>query len=249
TILPPVATQTMLSSSSAASVYGQPVTFTAAVLVGGGMAAEGNVVFTDGSAVMEVVPLVNSVATCTAANLSVTGHSIKAYYQGDPKCAASQSASFSQTVGASSSRTVLEVTPLGGRKGYYIEAFVTPGSPGAGLPSGSITFAANGRGFRTVPLQQGSAEIYVANRNLLRKWVKATYNCDNGCFQSSFSDSVYVSGLGRQWGSTSAAARPKLLATIGSRSTVAAPDRVIGALVFPKGPIGLTPKRLRGGSR
>ncbi len=81
-----VATNTALSSSNPASLYGQPVTFTATITANGSPVTVGTVTFLDGSSVLASgVPLnSNGQAACTTATLSVFGspYVITADYSG-----------------------------------------------------------------------------------------------------------------------------------------------------------------------
>ncbi|WP_165227654.1 Ig-like domain-containing protein, partial [Aquisphaera insulae] len=85
-----------------------PVTFTARVLATG-MSPEGNVAFLEDGTVIDVEPLVNSVATCIVSNLAVAGHAITACYQGDPRIASSQSRATSHVVTPYSTVTTVDI--------------------------------------------------------------------------------------------------------------------------------------------
>ncbi len=91
------ATATRLSSSSASSLAGKPVTLTALVTSSTGVPT-GSVSFTDGSTVLGVSALNQGVATLTTSGLSVTTHTIVATYTGDSNYLSSKSASLAEVV-------------------------------------------------------------------------------------------------------------------------------------------------------
>jgi hypothetical protein len=99
-------TSTALSASPSATVFGQPVAFTAQVTVvsPGSGTPSGAVSFTDGGSVIAgcaAQPLsASGIATCTTAALSVGLHEIGAAYSGDANFASGTPASLSHTVAA-----------------------------------------------------------------------------------------------------------------------------------------------------
>src|SRR5258708_31581038 len=93
-------TTTSVSSSLNPSVFGQAVTFTAAVVpvLPGAGAPTGSVTFFDGAASIGSGPVTSGVASLTTSALAVATHNITATYVGDGNFISSTSASFSQTV-------------------------------------------------------------------------------------------------------------------------------------------------------
>ncbi|HLW64605.1 MAG TPA: Ig-like domain repeat protein [Gemmataceae bacterium] len=93
-------TTTTVTSSNSSSVFGQGVTFTAAVVAPAGASPTGTVsFFLDGSTPLATSTLNSSgQATLTTAGLSVGAHTITAVYSGDANNAGSTSAALSQTV-------------------------------------------------------------------------------------------------------------------------------------------------------
>ncbi len=85
-----------VSSSANPSNYGQPLVLTATVSPS---TATGHVTFYDGSAVLEVEPVVNGTAVLTTANLASGVRSLRFYYSGDANDTPSSS-NMSQTVNA-----------------------------------------------------------------------------------------------------------------------------------------------------
>jgi autotransporter-associated beta strand protein len=149
---------TVISTDTANAVYGQE-TITATVsdtTASSSGTPTGTVNFTivnGSSTVIQPVTLVNGVATLTApanvftglsaGNSSVT-YSISAAYTGDINFTTSASAgSIGQKVSQAGSTTQLTANPTGSSvagQSVTFTAVVTPTSPGAGLPTGTVKF-------------------------------------------------------------------------------------------------------------
>ncbi|MFL6025026.1 MAG: beta strand repeat-containing protein [Marmoricola sp.] len=158
------ATKTTLTSSSATSVFGQPVTFTAAVsvLAPGAGSPSGTIVFKDGSTVIGTKPVSSATgeqASVTIAGLSVGSHAITAAYSGDNDFTSS-TGNVSQTVTRAQTTTSLasSANPAATGQGVQFTATVTPVAPGAGDPSGTVRFFVNGANLGgAVPVVGGQA--------------------------------------------------------------------------------------------
>jgi hypothetical protein len=139
-------TTTMLSSGPNPSVFGQMVTFTAVVSAGGAGTPTGTVDFTEGSTdwTPAGVGLINGVATFALSSFSVGSHTITAHYGGDGSFLASggDDSAMPQRVNQASSLTVVGSSPGHSVFGQLVTvtATVSAGSPGGGLPSGSVDF-------------------------------------------------------------------------------------------------------------
>lgn len=142
---------TSLSSKPNPSVWGQSVTFTATVSAKspGAGNPSGTVEFKDGSGDIsecsaQTVDTTSETATCTTSGLGVTSHSVTAIYSGDSNFTGSSTPSAdTQAVGkASSSTGPLSSSSSAVTKGQSVTftAPVTAVSPGAGTPTGTVTF-------------------------------------------------------------------------------------------------------------
>jgi hypothetical protein len=133
-------TSTVLSTSGTPSVYGQPVTFTATV--SGSGTPTGEVVFEDGNTILGKETLSGGVATFTTSTLSVGSHSITAVYCGDPSDSGSKSNTVTQVVNKDSTTTTLatSISPSVYGQSVTFTATVSISSPGAGTPTGTVTF-------------------------------------------------------------------------------------------------------------
>jgi hypothetical protein len=141
TVGAPAATATALTASATSSVFGQPVTLTARVTSSGGTPT-GSVAFFEDGAVAGIVPVdASGVATFTVAP-GVGTHSLTAGFLGNSTFAASSSAAVTETVSKASTTTTLSasVNPAVTGKSVVFTATVAPVAPGAGVPTGTVTF-------------------------------------------------------------------------------------------------------------
>src|SRR5439155_400115 len=142
------ATSTSISSSVNPSVFGQSVTFTATVSASapGAGTRGGTVTFYDGltSLGTGTLAVVNGLdqATFSTAALSVASHTITASYGGDGNFTTSTSSAVSQTVNKAASSTSLtsSANPSVYGQSVTFTATVSATSPGAGTPTGTVTF-------------------------------------------------------------------------------------------------------------
>ena len=154
---------TVISSSINPSVYGEAVTFTATVTgISGGVTPTGTVVFRRGSLVLGTGTLnASGVATYTTTlgQLPVsTGLTIIAEYQGDTNYNSS-SASLTQVVNKANSSVVAtsSVNPSVYGQPVTLTATVSAVAPGAGTPTGSVTFLLGSTVLGTATLVGGVA--------------------------------------------------------------------------------------------
>jgi hypothetical protein len=140
-----------------ASVFGQPVTFTAtlAVTSPGAGHPSGTVEFKDGSTDIsgcsaQSVSTTTETATCTTPALSVATHNITAAYSGDTNFTGSTAAAQTQTVNkAATSLSLLPSSPVTRGQAVTFTAVITATAPGAGTPTGTVTFFDRGKSLGT----------------------------------------------------------------------------------------------------
>ena len=159
---PPAAqdTTTAVASSVNPSVFGQGVTFTATVTPTGGTGTpSGSVTFRDGTTVLGTAPLSAGMATFTLSGLAVGPHSITAAYGGDASFNPSTSAALNQTVTQAATATAVSssVNPSSVGQPVTFTATVSVTAPGAGMPTGSVTFRDGTTVLGTAPLSGGTA--------------------------------------------------------------------------------------------
>jgi hypothetical protein len=152
------------------------VTFTATVSVTapGAGTPTGTVTFMDGAATLGTGTVSGGVATFTTATLSVGHHNVTAVYGGDASFNGSSSTPVDQEVQKAETTTALtsSVNPSAVGQSVTFTATVTVAAPGAGTPTGTVSFkegattlgtgTVNGAGvatFTTAALAAGSHYI------------------------------------------------------------------------------------------
>jgi pectate lyase len=166
-------TVTSLARKPTSARPGQSVTFTAHVeaLTAGGP-PPGTVTFRDGTTLLGTLPLDGGTAVLTTSNLAIGKHPVTASYNGisssfEPSVSPVASVSIVQ----GGTKTVLTSTTQG--RFVTFTAVVTPVSPAAGIPNGTVTFKdgavilgtvdlSGGRAVKTVELGPGSHTISAA---------------------------------------------------------------------------------------
>jgi hypothetical protein len=142
------ATTSAVKADVSPSVFGQPVNFTASVRPGPPPAGvglpTGSVTFMDGATTLGTATVdATAHATFSTAGLARGNHAISAVYSGDGNFSGSTSALYGEKVNqASTTITLMNVTTgstVAGQ-GYTVMWSVTAVSPGAGIPTGTVTF-------------------------------------------------------------------------------------------------------------
>jgi hypothetical protein len=144
----PGATTTVVGSSANPSVFGQTVTVTATVAPVAPAAGvpTGTVTFTiDGTPQAPVALNGAGQASISTSGLSVAVHSFTATYSGSATFLTSNGA-LNQTVNPADTTTALvnSMNPSVYGQSVTFTATVTPVAPGAGVPTGSVTFSFDG---------------------------------------------------------------------------------------------------------
>ena len=185
---------TTLTSSSNPSVFGQPVTFTATITANapGNGNPGGSVTFADGTTTLATVSLSGGSASYTTSTLSVNaGHTIGASYGGDGNFLSS-STTISQAVNMASTMTSLSASTASSVFGQSVtfSATVSAVAPGAGTPSGTVSFQDGGApiGSGTVD-SAGHASFSTTALSVGSHTITAVYSGD-GNFTGSTSSAV-----------------------------------------------------------
>ncbi len=191
-------TNTHLTTSLSPSVWGQPVTFTAAVSVKspGAGNPSGTVEFKDGAADIngcgsQPVDTTTEEATCTTSALSVAGHSVTAWYSGDTNFVSSSATALTQTVnkdGTSSGLNLVNSIITAGHAASF-NATVSANSPGAGTPSGTVTFKDGSTTLGTGSLTSPPASFNTSSLSVGAHSITAAYGGD-GNFLTSTSSAI-----------------------------------------------------------
>jgi hypothetical protein len=156
------ATATALVSSAKPSVFGQSVTLTATVTAnapGSGMPT-GSVTFMNGSTTLGTVTLSGGSASYSTAKLPTGADSVTATYNGSASFAGT-STSLSQAVNQDGTTTtvVSSLNPSTYGQAVTFTATVSANSPGAGTPTGSVTFYDGSTSLGSGTLAAGKATL------------------------------------------------------------------------------------------
>lgn len=178
------------------SVFGQEVTFTATVTSSAGTPT-GVVQFTlNGGNLGAPVALADGIATFSTAALPTGAHIIGAAYAGDANFApASGTLSGGQTVNPADTTTTLTTSLTGSlfQPELLLEALVVPVAPGAGVPTGTVTFTDGVTTMETVPLDaSGRASVVVPGIAPGSYTWTATYSGDSNFAPSNHTVGAFV---------------------------------------------------------
>jgi hypothetical protein len=170
-----------LTSSLNPSIFGQAVTFTAALASTGSSTPTGTVAFYDGAAKLGTGTLGGTplVATYAEATFAVGTHQISAVYAGDANNTAATSNTLAQVVNPTGTTTTVAATPNPGIANEPIAITATvKQTGGSATPTGTVTFTAGATTLGTATLAGGTATI---NPSLAAGayQVIATYNGDS----------------------------------------------------------------------
>lgn len=176
----------LLTFSPASPVYGQTINFTATVS-GPGATPSGSVTLSDGSTVLGTVILANGVAGFTSSSLAPGAHSLTADYGGDGNFVPATSSATAVTVQQASTATTLTASPQPSSFGgaVTLTAVVAPVSPGAGVPSGTVTFYDGTISLGTGSLSAGTATLSLSTLSVGPHSLTASYGGDFGFLTST----------------------------------------------------------------
>jgi hypothetical protein len=188
----PAATATALAADASSAVFGQPVTLTATVTSSAGTPA-GTVTFRDGGTVLGGVAVDPNGRASLVVALGVGSHSLTASFAGLAPFTASTSAALAETVGPAATTTALAVDELAGPAVVQLTATVTAVAPGAGTPTGTVTFRDGSRVLGTGTLDQNGQAFLLLESGLApgTNSLTASYGGD-GNFKTSTSAATLV---------------------------------------------------------
>ncbi len=179
------ATTTALTSAPNPSVIGESVLFTATVTPtapGAGMPT-GTVSFMEGTTTLGTGTVSTSgQATFSTASLFVGAQMVTAVYSGDGNFTTSTSAIDTQTVNQASTTTALTSAPNPSVSGQAVmfTATVTPVPPGAGAPTGTVTFLEGTTTLGTGSVgANGQAAFTISTLSVGTHTVTASYSGDD----------------------------------------------------------------------
>lgn len=175
-------TTTNLISAPNPAVIGQSVTFTATVtaVAPGSGTATGTVTFKDGTTTIGTGTCSGGQATFTTSSLPVGNRSITAVYSGDTNFNANTSSVLVQGINKASTTTTVtsSANPSVVGQSVTFTATVTVPAPGAGLPTGSVTFKDGATTLGTGTLLGATATFSTTSLALGSHSIAATYGGD-----------------------------------------------------------------------
>ncbi|MGC1476261.1 MAG: Ig-like domain-containing protein, partial [Terriglobales bacterium] len=174
-----VTTTTALASSLNPSVYGQAVTFTAAVSSASGTPT-GTVVFSDTSTstTLGSATLSSGKAAISVSSLAAGSNSISAAYQGSGTFAGSTSAPLSQKVNIATTTTSLTSSLNPASTGQSVSLTATVTSQYGGAATGSVTFLSGSQTLGTATLSGNRATLSTSFTTAGTDSVTAKYGGD-----------------------------------------------------------------------
>jgi hypothetical protein len=182
----PAATATSLAADTSSAVFGQPVTLTATVTSSGGTPT-GTVTFRDGNRVLgEVAVDPNGQATLVVP-FGVGIHSLTASFAGIAPFTASTSAALAETVHQAATTAALAVDEIAGPSVVFLTATVAPVAPGAGVPTGTVTFRDGNTVLGTGTLDQNGQAFLLVQSGLApgTNSLTASYGADGNFLTST----------------------------------------------------------------
>ena len=170
-------TTTSMISSTNPSVYGQTVTFTAAVNSASGTPT-GKVIFFDGSTAFGSAILANGSASIPVSSLAAGSHSITAAYQGLGAFESSTSVPLNQVVNPAVSITSLVSSANPARVRQRITYTATVTSQYGGAATGTVTFQDGGTAVARVSVTNNQAAYTTTYKSGGVHAITATYSGD-----------------------------------------------------------------------
>ena len=161
------------------SVFGEPVTLTAAVSSAAGAPPNGdNVTFMSGTTSLGTATLTSGTASLTTTALPTGTDAIVAVYAGDGNFAGSASAAIGQTVGKAASFTALTSSPNPSNFGQSTVLTATVSGQFGGTATGSVTFSNGSTSLGAAPLSAGTASLTTAALPTGTDSITAVYSGD-----------------------------------------------------------------------
>jgi hypothetical protein len=180
---------TILKIAPGATHYGQLATLTAQVLSGvaGGPTPTGSVTFLDGSTPIGTSGLVGGLAKLSIKTLGAGPHLITAAYSGNATYTTSVSAADSLTVDQDSTTTTLARSVSSTVAGQPVTFTATNKAvaPGAGVPTGTVTFSNGSTTLATATVVNGVAKLTISLLPVGSDSITATYSGDENFLASA----------------------------------------------------------------
>ena len=183
------ATHTAVQSSENPSHYGDAVTFTANVTpaVSTSFVPTGTVTFYEGGTPIDTETLADGSASFTTSAFAAGTHAIVVQYSGDVNFSGSNSTGLAQVVKQVGSTTAVtpSTDPTAFGQSVTFTATVESAAPGAGTPTGQVTFYDGNTAIDTETLSGGTASYKTSSLEAAGHSITARYSGDNNFTGSS----------------------------------------------------------------
>jgi uncharacterized repeat protein (TIGR01451 family) len=175
-------TTTALATTTTTAVFGQAVTFTATVAAVAPSIATptGSVTFRDGNTTLATVSLSGGAASWTTSKLAVGGHTITATYNGTYSFTASGPATTAVSVSPDATTAVVTssvASPVYGQA-VTLKATVKAAAPGAGTPTGMVSFYDGATLLGSATLSNGMASLKTTALSVGANSITVVYSGD-----------------------------------------------------------------------
>jgi sugar lactone lactonase YvrE len=196
------ATKTVLTSSLAAAYGTAPITLTAAV-TSTSTTPTGTVTFMNGLTTLGTATLTNGVATLTTQSIPAGTNSVTAVYNGNSNCTGSTSPAVTEAITINTTTVTVTSVPVvvySGQPTLTATIGYTDPTGSNAVPSGTVTFSANGTVLATVSMGAGGSATYTTKTLTSGVYiVTATYSGDNYYAPSASGDDYLYMAPSTGW--------------------------------------------------
>jgi hypothetical protein len=247
------ASATALGVAPTPSVFGQAVTATATVTSTAGTPSVGNVVFMEGSTMLATVALgAGGTATLTLSTLAVGTHSLSASYLGGGSFSGSASPTVDHIVNKAATTVAVGSSSSPSLPGASVTfmAVVTASAPGAGTPTGSVSFSDGTTSLGPAALVNGTATLSTSALTVGTHDITAVYAGDASFVGSTSAPFAQTVGLSAATATIAAAPNPSTYGQdVTFTATIAATTSgtPTGDVTFKEGAAALGTATLNGG--
>ena len=245
------ATSTTLASSPNPTVFGQSTTLTAtvAVVAPGAGSPSGTVEFFDGVTSLGTSPLSGSSATLSVSSLGTGAHNLTAVFSGGGAFTGSTSAVHSHTVNPASTSTAVasSLNPSAFGQSVTFTATVAVDAPGAGSPSGTVSFFDGASLLGSSPLSSGTATFSTSALAAGTHSITAAYSGDTDFTASTSATLSQVVNAAATSVTLTAAPDPGVYLDPETLTATVSPSAATGTVQFFDGLVSLGTSPVSGG--
>jgi hypothetical protein len=226
-------TTTVASSPASPSVFGQSVTFTATVAPS---TATGIVTFKDGATTLGTGNVTAGKATFVSTSLAVGSHAVTATYGGDTNFTGSTgSETFVVNQAATSSTLTSSANPSGPGASVTFTDTVATVAPGAGTPTGTVTFSDGVTNLGPATISAGKATFTTSTLAVGSHPITAVYGGSTNLTGSTSNTVTQVVALSSTVTTVTSSANPSGPGASVTFTAAVAPATATGTVTFKDG--------------